>query len=985
MLRGSLGTGALLLFGFGFGPAASADAQAVVAAPGAERPDAQQIAFFEARIRPVLVKHCYECHAADAETLRGGLLLDTRDGTLKGGDSGPAVVPSKPDESLLLEALRYESYEMPPAGKLPDNVIADFETWVKLGAPDPRDGKAAVVQQGIDLESGRQFWSFQLIAKPDVPAVKRADWPATPIDRFILADLEAAGLAPAPPADRRTLIRRAHFDLTGLPPSPEEIERFVADDQPDAFARVIDQLLDSPRFGERWGRHWLDVARYADSSGGGRSLIFREAWRYRDYVIRSFNDDKPFDRFVMEQIAGDLLPQPESVADAQAQLVATGFIELGPINYETQNKEQLRMDAIDEQIDAVGGAFLGMTIGCARCHDHKFDPIPTSDYYALAGIFRSTHTLTPGNVSGFLTRSLPVEREVRVAFEEGAREQKAREQAIQLAETELKQLKAQLPGGTAQAAAQAAARNQPLDPALLAGIVLDDGEAKLAGDWTASTFNAFRVGKQYLHDENARDGKKSVEFTATLPAAGEYEIRFAYNSGPTRASNAPVTIRHAQGETTVHLDQRRPGGIGGLFASLGRYSFDATVPAVVTVANTDTDGFVIVDAIQFLRPDEIEGNDLALRGDATSPAPPATRPADLERTTKQVEARLAALRAELDTLKKEALPLPVAMAVEDLADAGDYRICIRGNSDNLGPHVPRGFLTVAVEANLEIPKGQSGRLQLAQWIASRDNPLTARVMVNRVWHHLLGQGLVRTVDSFGATGEKPSHPLLLDWLADRFVEDGWSVKRAIRRIMLSKTYQQAVVENPKASAVDPENRLLWRMNRRRLDAESIRDTVLLLSGSLDETAGGPSVPDSLQFEQVYEHTSLRRSVYLPVLRNRLHELLFVFDFANPNMISGRRNVSTLATQALYLMNSPFVQEQSQAAAKRLLAREGLDREGRIVRACAETLGRPPTADEKRLFFAFLEETGSDSPADLTAAWASIYHSLFACVDFRYLD
>ncbi|MEX0716864.1 MAG: DUF1553 domain-containing protein [Planctomycetaceae bacterium] len=1003
MLRDRLGGSALLvatwtgisLLGFAATVPQGQLAQAAGDAAASDRPESQadsdaapldpeHIEFFEKKIRPVLVKHCYECHAADAETVRGGLLLDTRAATRKGGDSGPSLVPGKSAESLLLDALRYESYQMPPSGKLPDTVIADFETWVKLGAPDPRDGTAAVARQEIDLDAGRRFWSFQPIAKPEPPMVRDAEWPATEIDRFILADLEAANLAPAKPAERPALLRRAYFDLTGLPPSPDEIREFLDDDRPDAFARVVDRLLESPRFGERWGRHWLDVARYADSTGGGRSLILRDAWRYRDYVIRSFEDDKPYDRFVLEQLAGDLLPEAESLEQNQDRLIATGFIELGPLNYETQNKELLRMDAIDEQIDTVGAAFLGMTIGCARCHDHKFDPVPTSDYYALAGIFRSTHTLTPGNVSGFLTRTVPVEPEVRLAQEKNAAVQKELAASIKAAEDDLQAAKAQLPGG----AVAGVDRNRPLDPALLAGVVLEDHDAKLIGDWKPSTYTNVRVGKQYVHDDNSRDGNKIIEFTAALPEAGEYEIRFAYNAAATRASNVPVTIRHADGEITVPVNQRLTGPIGGLFVSLGSYRFDETAPAVVTISNTDTDGHVIVDALQFVRAEEIQGDGLALRtdGGTTSDDPLSPeRLAELEARMQAVTAELQKLRDELAEVRKDAPALPVAMAVADLKVVGDYHICIRGNSENLGPKVPRGFLSVVGGAAAEIPEGQSGRLQLARWIASRENPLTARVMVNRIWHHLLGRGLVRTVDNFGATGEKPSHPLLLDWLADRFAEDGWSVKATIRRIMLSRTYQQAMVANDAAAARDPENRLLWRMNRRRLDAESIRDTILLLAGNLDETAGGPSVPQSVGYDQQHQHESRRRSVYLPMLRNNVEEMLFVFDFANPNMVSGRRTVSTLATQALYLMNSPFVQEQSRGAAKRLLAREGLDRDARIAFACEETLGRPPNQSERKLLLSYLDPADPESSADLERAWGAIYHALFACVDFRYLD
>ncbi|MGH7128713.1 MAG: DUF1549 domain-containing protein, partial [Planctomycetaceae bacterium] len=470
----------------------------------AAEPDAAGVAFFETKIRPVLAASCYECHSAKAKIVRGGLLLDTRDGLRTGGESGPAVVPGKPEDSLLLSALKHESFEMPPDGKLSDRVIADVAEWIRLGAPDPRDGQAAATRQTIEVKKGRTFWSFQPLVQPPVPEQAQEQWCRSPIDRFVLARLAAEGIAPVGDADRVTLIRRLYFDLIGLPPTPDEIEAFLADDAPDAVARLVDRLLASPRFGERWGRHWLDVARFAESSGGGRTLLFPNAWRYRDYVIESFNRDKPFDEFAREQIAGDLLlierlkdqgrmkaddgrkqsvhPSAFSLQPLQRQrerLIALGFLVLGPTNYELQDKELLRMEVVDEQIDTIGKAFLGMTIGCARCHDHKFDPISHRDYHALAGIFRSTKTLTPGNVSGWVDVELPIlDPAQRNALAEHRTQLAAVQSDLTETQEELKRLGASQPTSANSIAV-----------ADLPGLIVDDVSAAFSGTWSHSKGN----------------------------------------------------------------------------------------------------------------------------------------------------------------------------------------------------------------------------------------------------------------------------------------------------------------------------------------------------------------------------------------------------------------------------------------------------------------------------------------------------------------
>jgi hypothetical protein len=695
------------------------------------------VAFFETKVRPVLVEQCYPCHSHAAKKRRGGLYVDSKIGLLDGGDSGPAIVPGKPAGSLLIRAVRHTAgdLKMPPERKLAPETIADLEKWIALGAPDPRTAVAEPQRGQIDIDAGRQFWAFQPPKRHPVPAVQDNAWPAGPIDRFLLAQMEAKHVRPVADADRPTLIRRTYFALIGLPPTPAQIDAFVDDRSPDAFARVIDELLASPHFGETWGRHWLDLARFSESSGGGRSLLFKEAWRYRDYVVQSFNDDTPYDQFLIEQIAGDLLPYL-TLEQRCRFLIATGFLTLGPTNYERQDKPSLEMDVIDEQLDTIGKTMLGMTIGCARCHDHKFDPIPQADYYALAGILRSTKTLIHDNVSRWV--------------------------------------------------------EQPL---------------------------------------------------------------------PSKSSDRPM-----------------------------------------------------------------------------------------------------------------------AMSVQDAAKVGDCCIAVRGNVHSKGAVVPRGVLQVpTLGPPPVIPANESGRRQLAGWIASKDNPLTARVMVNRVWHHLFGAGIVRTVDNFGSTGEPPSHPELLDYLALRFVEQGWSVKTLIREVMLSHAYRLASTPSPEATVVDPENRLLWRMNRRRLDAEAIRDTMLQVAGRLNRTIGGPTMKPGTKAERDYVFDDARRSIYTPVFRNRLLELFDVFDFADPNLCLGRRNVSTVATQALYLMNSPFVQAQAHAAAEKALT-VPMDDAGRLDIAYRRTLGRLPTVRERELAMDYLR-----AAPDRIAGWERLYQVLFACVDFRYVN
>ena len=940
-----------------------------LSAPAQSQPDG--VEFFEKKIRPLLAEHCYECHATDKKT-KGGLNLDSRAGWEKGGDSGMALVPGDPEASLLIKAVRYKDkqFQMPPKRKLSDAQIADFEQWVKLGAPDPRTGGPALAKKEINIAEGRKHWAYQLPQKSAPPAVKDATWPRTEADRHILAKLEGKKLQPSPDADPTTLVRRIYFDLIGLPPSPEQIDAYTSEaarNPRQATERLVDSLLASPHFGERWGRHWLDVVRFAESVTL-RGFVMKEAWRYRDYVIASFNADKPYDRFLREQVAGDLLPH-QTVPQRQQQLVATSFLVLGNTNLEEQEKKQLDMDVVDEQLDVIGKAFLGQTLGCARCHDHKFDPIPTRDYYALAGILKSSKTLEHSNVSKWMEFPLPLPPGEDKEFA-------AHDKAVAQLQAKIKTAKESANVAVAKKATQP---NGALAAATLTGLIVDDSQAKKVGDWKQSTATRTFIGDGYLHDENEGKGAKSLTFQPEGLKAGKYEIRLAYSPGRSRADNAPVTVFSADGEKTIRLDLRNDPPIEGRFVSLGQFRFEQNSAGFVLVANEGTKGHVTADAVQFL---PVDG----------TPAPAVVATTDSGKNSKaNAEENVKKLEAELKKLQDSGSKRPMFMSVKE-ENPGDTQIHIRGSVQNLGAKVPRGFLQVASYGPApSIPEKESGRRELGDWLANRENPLTARVFVNRAWTWLFGTGLVRSPDNFGTTGDAPTHPELLDHLAVRFMDNGWSVKQLVRELVLSRTYQQASVgmAGPQLAAglaADPENKLLWHANRRKLDAESIRDTVLQVSGQLDRTHGGPVLKPGTSADYGYKHTDTRRSVYSPVLRNSLPELFEAFDFADPSLVVGKRSDSTVAPQALFMMNHPWVIEQAQAAAKQLLAEKADDDRARVTRAYRLVLGRAPTAGEISLALKYLpaDSTATES-AKRTEAWAHFCQALFASVDFRYLN
>lgn len=954
-----------LLAGF-----ATVDCQPTIASEPST--SAEGIAFFEAKIRPVLLTHCMECHSDDSGKMDGSLALDRRAGWQVGGDSGPAITPGDSAASLLMSAIRYESIEMPPTGKLPDAVIADFAKWIDMGAPDPRDEAMPSGVRGgeINWDAASKFWAFRSPVETAVPSVASTEV-SDGVDRFIAAKLEAASLKPAPTADALVRLRRLCFDLTGLPPSVELIESFRADPSDQHWRQIVDRLLQSPEYAEHWGRHWLDVARYADSNGSDFNATFHDAWRYRDFVIRSFAEDKPFDRFVVQQIAGDLM-EAEDEAAAAENLIATGFLMLGTKMLSERDKEKLEMDVVDDMIDTVGRSLLGLTLGCARCHDHKFDPVPTEDYYALAGIFRSTQVLDGESqkyVSTWHKRPLPADPDhVR---------------RIEAFEAEKKQLTGAIAKAKKAVTAAESAAKQSGDE-----IVFDDTQAIKVGDWQTTTYSKPYHGEGYVHDQNRDKGKAQITFHGP-PEPGKYEVRIAFSGGANRASNVPVMLNlgGSEGDESLvrrfTINQRIDPAIDKLWYSLGEHAFVDAKLAQLVIRNDGTDGYVLADGVKYIRSAGTSESESQSSEQAIAAAKAAADVvADATSKLQQLEADLKQLEANRPA------PLPLAMAVRDAAKIGDTFICVRGEVSNRGPEVPRGFLRICSSgAPPSIPDGQSGRLQLAHWLTDPDNPLTARVIVNRVWMHLFGEGLVRTVDNFGIQGERPSHPELLDNLAIEFVRDGWSIRRLVRRLVMTRTYSQSSRYDEAAFMIDPDNRMLWRASRRRLPAESMRDTLLIAAGQLDTT---PSVAPMAGFGVLVSQNvptpveikidqTPRRSIYLPVIRGQLPPLLTTFDFADPDLIVGRRESTNVPSQGLTLLNNPDVIQWCREAAERLIDANSND-EMRLHAAYHAILQRDPTPQESDWMTEFIE--GFD---DELEGWSKTVQALVASTEYRFLD
>ena len=771
--------------------------------------------FFETRIRPVLVEHCYKCHSAEAaakKKLKGGLRLDTRAGIRRGGDSGAAVVPGRPEASLILSALRYEELEMPPQGKLPESVIRDFVRWIESGAADPRDGDVKLTPPPIDRQSARELWAFRPPGQPVPPATVDTDWPAGAIDRFILARLESEGLRPAEPADARTLIRRASYDLTGLPPTVEEIEAFELDflrDPSGAFGRVVDRLLGSPHFGVHWARFWLDNVRFAQDDHSCAAFIlpgFR-AEPYRDWVVRAFNDDLPYDQFVRYQIAGDLIGTDDPTRFKTDAITATGIWTF-PHVLSDADFDRLLADFVDQQIDVLGRTFLGLTLACARCHDHKFDPISQREYYSLAGIFFSSHSLTGEHPdSGAITGG-------RSAYR---------------VESPLVSSRAEL-----------------------------DDYRQLQKERRETTKKLGRMKRNYPEAFQIRETRRKLEKETARTTPNEERLT------------------ELRGKETS-LDQ----------AIRKKYGLDKTEAMLV----------------------------------------------EFDRETK----REAELKQKLNASPgRAAMQDGGAPRGPHAGKTEDMRVYVRGNHANQGEIAPRGFPEILTwDGAPSVGKtSESGRRELADWVTDARHPLTARVMANRIWQQLFGAGLVRTPSNFGRLGEPPTHPELLDDLAHRFVEGGWSVKSLVREILSSRTYQQSSSSAPSTSDRDPENRLLAWHTPRRLTSESLRDSLLDLGGKLSRETPANELSGS------------GRSLYLKVSRiDERDDLFTLFDTPDPSLLVDHRSETTTATQSLFMLNHSFVLETAARWSERLAA-EVTDDSLRIQIAYRQLCGRYPTDDER---------------------------------------
>jgi len=891
------------------------------AAPAASPVSAADIEFFEKHVRPVLAESCYSCHGPKVQM--AGLRLDTRAGVFKGSDRGAVIAPSSPQTSSLLSAVHYEGkVKMPPAGKLSAEAVAALEAWVKRGAAWPDEG-AADASASPDL--ARTHWSFQPVRRPSPPSVKDKAWGISPIDAFVLARLESRALKPSPRADRRTLLRRATFDLTGLPPTSAEVDAFVADKSPDAFAKVVDRLLASPRYGERWGRYWLDVARYADTKG----YVFNEerrypyAYTYRDYVIRAFNADLPYDRFLIEQIAADRLPLGED----KRPLAAMGFLTLGRRFLNNSH------DIIDDRIDVVTRGTLGLTVACARCHDHKFDPIPAADYYSLYGVFASS--VEPKDLPriGEPSRAAAYER-----WEKALNES---EEAVRVfLDSRATEIRARLRG---QAAEYLVAVHE-------AGRLADD--EKRNAFLRSRELNAVVLRRWQEVVEASRKEHHPVfapwiafaalpeaEFAARAPALA---AEFAANADGEKRVNRLVAEAFA-GAPPVSLRAvaERYGQVFAAMEKLGQKQGE-------TAPQLDAEQTAIRDLL------------------FDEKAPPNVPAGDIERLLARDERnKLQALRREVDQVKASPDAPPHAMALEDAPRPANPTIFLRGNPRNRGPEVPRQFLAVLAGAERKPFQEGSGRLELARAIASKENPLTARVMVNRIWLHHFGPGLVRTPSDFGTRGEPPTHPELLDYLASRFMEGGWSIKQMHRLLMLSSTYQQRSDDHPRGLRADSENRLLWKMNRRRLDLEAMRDSLLAAAGKLDLAMGGPAV------ELTTAPFAPRRTVYGFIERQNLPPFFRTFDLASPDASSPQRHQTTVPQQALFMMNSPFVVEQARRLAARVDAVAPPAPEKRIQYLYRMTYGRWAAPPEVQLGVGFLqaaEAAGAESPTLEAPAW-----------------
>jgi len=1032
--------------------------------------------FFEKNVRPLFIAKCNACHGGASPA--GGLSLLTREAVLKGGMRGVAIVVGKPAESLLMKAVMHTAgtLRMPPGPKLTDAELAQLTQWIEMGAPW---GASTPVKQ----DTGK-FWSFVPPAAAKPPAA--TGWGKNPIDAFVMAKLQEKGLKPAASADKRTLIRRATYDLIGMPPTPEEVKAFLADDSPRAFENVVERLLASPRYGERWGRHWLDVARYADSNGLDENLVYKNAFRYRDYVIQAFNKDKPYDQFVQEQLAGDLLPESSDLQTTFERWTATGFLSLGAKMLAEDDPVKMEVDIIDEQIDTIGRTFMGLTVGCARCHDHKFDPIPQADYYSLAGIFKSTktmenfkvvakwheHVLAPkedrdrldAHVAKIEAKNKEIGKITKVENEKLTMAAKQKVGAYLLAAYEVRAAvePAVLPAGTQMLvdresssfdkgnASKPLEAKKPNVPKGAKGPFFAEYNVSVesAGDYQIELRDEERgagTADFYIGGLLVKKGEGAVQNREASPDAGgwsplgifrlekgenilrlQHRNRFPYFSrmriaaSPlppgTPAPRTMVQIARHYGINVSILEQmvehleRSSGAAASVLYAFEHFGQQRPAGEWTSPAAKLFEGFAgntreaVAERYQSLFLEVVNG---APEGDAprkalrellTEKFGPFRAPGDArDYYTETARVEVSRLEAERKSLEDATPEFPQAMGVRDDDTIADLPIHIRGSHINLGQTVPRRFLrAIAGENQTPLSVRSSGRLELAQWITGKDHPLTARVMVNRIWRWHFGRGIVPSTDNFGRLGEKPVNQPLLDWLALRFIEQGWSVKSMHRLIMTSSTYQMSSAYDERSFETDPENTLQWRFNRRRLEAESVRDAIITVSGGMQWVNGGSIL--AYKDRQYVANTSKRggvdydrpiRAVYLPVVRSSMYELFTAFDLPDPSVPQGDRNASVIAPQALFMMNGSVVLQHTRRLAERLLTMPLADDGARVREAYEMALSRPATGAEVDQALTFLGRIEKELPADakdrMAMKWQSFCKSLLASNEFIYIN
>lgn len=881
-----------------------------------DRGNAQEgVDYFEKKIRPVFIEQCYSCHSTEAKKnnkLKASLILDTPEGLAKGGDSGTLLVPGKPAESLLIKSLKHtEDIKMPPKGKLSDPIVASFEHWIRIGAPAPAIVKSTEPAKEIDWNKAKEFWAFRTPKKTPLPAVRDQTWPLREIDRFILAELEKRDLKPVGPAGKRELLRRVTFDLTGLPPTSEAMDEFASDTSPDAYAKVVDRLLKSPQHGERWARYWLDISRYAEDKALAFVAVRPHAYRYRDWVVKALNDDMPYDKFLKLQLAGDLIDEPG--LDPVTKLAGLGFQGLGAEYHKGSVAAQVMADELDDRIDTVTRGLLGLTVACARCHDHKYDPIPTRDYYSLAAAYNGSELVEKPLVEP-------------AAFDRFKAQEK----------------------------------------------LLRDSEAKHA---------------QWLKDQ-ARDASKPAVQLADQYFIAAWEIRTLQQ----RKTNVDVAqIAKARSLQVIYLSR--------LVKLLEQNKLDAKEPAIAAWLNAakSASETAKVEKNQVVVPDALQKATVELK-QAITAALPKTAAKDVPNLLKVLwlnpnsifslnpteaasqyseatQKELTKQQTDLAKLKKELPPAPpMAHAIQ--GGGNGLKVNIRGSVERLGEQAPPGFLRIVSTSDSSKQSKTFTRLDLANAIASPGNPLTARVIVNRVWHYHFGKGLVGTPSNFGTLGDRPSHPELLDTLAVRFIENGWSLRWLHREILLSRAYQLSSEPIAVNAERDPENTYLWRYSPRRLDFEAWRDAWLAVAGKLDLTIGGPSI-------ELTQADNSRRTLYSKISRLQPNPLLVLFDFPDANVTSDRRSVTTVPQQQLFTLNSEFTIGTAKVFAKRLQnASPKIEEQIRFAFRLA--YGRTPTTEETKASEAFIRDASAEGKDRLTP-FEQFAHAILSSNEFQWID